>query len=56
MHGDRVLFIDGEALAVLDGSRLDFVREGLKQSFKIDNPNVEATCGCGSSFSVKAAS
>ena len=61
--GDRVVevhdakvVIDGEALAVLDGSRLDFVREGLKQSFKIDNPNVEATCGCGSSFSVKAAS
>jgi iron-sulfur cluster assembly protein len=39
--------------AFLDGSTLDFVREGLKQAFKVDNPNVDATCGCGESFSVK---
>ena len=51
-HGAKVV-IDGETLEVLDGSTLDFVKEGLKQAFKIHNPNVDATCGCGESFSVK---
>ena len=41
-----------EALQYLDGSTLDFVREGLKESFKFENPNVKAQCGCGESFSV----
>jgi iron-sulfur cluster assembly protein len=45
--------IDDEAIAFLDGSTLDFVREGFKQVFKVENPNVDATCGCGESFSVK---
>ena len=47
--------VDAETLSLLDGSRLDFVRDGFKQVFKFDNPNVEATCGCGESFSVKGA-
>ena len=51
-HGAKVV-VNGEALALLDGSTLDFVKEGLKQAFKFDNPNVDATCGCGESFSVK---
>ena len=51
-HDARVV-IDEESLKVLDGSRLDFVKEGLKQVFKFENPNVDATCGCGESFSVK---
>jgi len=58
--GDRVfevhdakLVVDGESLEVLDGSTLDYVRDGLKQVFKFSNPNVDATCGCGESFSVK---
>ena len=51
-HNAKVL-VDAEGLAVLDGSRLDFVKDGLKQSFKFDNPNVDNTCGCGESFSVK---
>jgi iron-sulfur cluster assembly protein len=33
---------------------VDYVREGLKQAFKVENPNVDATCGCGESFTVKA--
>jgi iron-sulfur cluster assembly protein len=37
----------------LDGSRIDFVTEGLKQLFKFDNPNVDNECGCGESFNVK---
>ncbi|MGQ0523632.1 MAG: HesB/IscA family protein [Betaproteobacteria bacterium] len=45
--------IDGESLSFLDGSTLDFVREGFKQVFKVNNPNVDAMCGCGESFSVK---
>ena len=51
-HNAKVV-IDTGSLSFLDGSRLDFVKEGLKQSFKFDNPNVENTCGCGESFSVK---
>jgi len=51
-HEAKVV-VDADSLSVLDGSRLDFVKEGLKQMFKFDNPNVDATCGCGESFSVK---
>lgn len=49
---DATLVVDGEALPYLDGSTLDFVREGLKESFKFDNPNVKSECGCGESFNV----
>ena len=51
---DAKVVVDAESLNVIDGSRLDFVKEGLKQMFKFENPNVDATCGCGESFSVKA--
>lgn len=50
---DTKVVVDGESLSFLDGSTLDFVREGLKQAFKVENPNVDAMCGCGESFSVK---
>ena len=40
--------------AKIDGSELDFVRDGFKQLFTVKNPNVDDTCGCGESFSVKA--
>lgn len=50
---DTKLVVDGESLEFLNGSTLDFVRDGLKQVFKFSNPNVDATCGCGESFSVK---
>lgn len=46
------VIIDRDALAYLDGTQVDFRREGLSESFKFDNPNVSATCGCGESFSV----
>ena len=49
---DATLEVGSDALQYLDGSTLDFVREGLKESFRIDNPNVKAQCGCGESFSV----
>ena len=51
-HDARVL-IDADSLVYLDGSRIDFVTEGLKQMFKFDNPNVDSECGCGESFNVK---
>ena len=51
-HGTK-LVVDTASLAFLSGSTLDFVKEGLKQAFKFDNPNVDATCGCGESFSVR---
>lgn len=51
---DTRLVVDQESLDFLSGSTLDFVRDGLKQTFRLENPNVDATCGCGESFSVKA--
>jgi iron-sulfur cluster assembly protein len=45
--------VDANSLPFLDGSRVDFVREGLNDSFKFENPNVDNTCGCGESFSLK---
>ena len=50
--GTKVV-VDGKSLDFLSGSTLDYVREALKQAFKFHNPNVDATCGCGESFSVK---
>jgi iron-sulfur cluster assembly protein len=50
-HGVTVL-TDPKSLAFLDGTELDFVREGLNEGFKFNNPNVKNTCGCGESFNV----
>ena len=44
--------IDPKSLVYLDGTELDFVREGLNEGFKFNNPNVKAACGCGESFNV----
>ncbi|MEJ2108063.1 MAG: iron-sulfur cluster assembly protein IscA [Acidiferrobacteraceae bacterium] len=46
------LFVDAKSLAYLDGTELDFVREGLNEGFKFHNPNVTGQCGCGESFTV----
>lgn len=50
-HGVRV-FVDPKSLAYIDGTELDFVREGLNEGFKFRNPNVCGECGCGESFQV----
>ena len=50
---DAAVVVDADALALLDGARIDFVKDGMKQSFAIDNPNVANACGCGESFSLK---
>ena len=49
---DAKVVIDEQALSLLDGSTLDFVRDGFKEVFKVENPNAKAMCGCGESFSV----
>ena len=50
-HGLKVL-IDPKSLPYLDGTELDFTREGLNEGFKFNNPNVKDQCGCGESFKV----
>jgi iron-sulfur cluster assembly protein len=50
-HGVKVI-VDAHSLAMLDGTELDFVREGLNEGFKFNNPNARANCGCGESFAV----
>jgi iron-sulfur cluster assembly protein len=50
-HGVRLL-IDPKSLAYLDGTELDYTREGLNEGFKFNNPNVKDECGCGESFHV----
>ncbi len=50
-NGVQVL-IDPKSLAYLDGTELDFVREGLNEGFKFNNPNERDRCGCGESFRI----
>ena len=46
------LLVDPKSLPYIDGTELDFVREGLNEGFKFHNPNVKDECGCGESFTV----
>ena len=50
-NGVRVL-IDPKSLAYLEGTELDYVKEGLNEGFKFNNPNEKDRCGCGESFNV----
>ena len=50
-HGVKLL-IDPTRLAYIDGTELDFVREGLNEGFRFSNPNERDRCGCGESFRV----
>jgi iron-sulfur cluster assembly protein len=52
-HGVRVI-VDPKSLPYLEGTELDFTREGLNEGFKFNNPNVKDSCGCGESFNVQA--
>lgn len=47
------LFVPLQAMPFLDGTELDYVREGLNQIFKFNNPKAQHACGCGESFSVE---
>ena len=46
------IIVDPKCLMYLDGTELDFAKEGLNEGFKFTNPNEKARCGCGESFSV----
>ena len=50
-HGVKV-FVDRASLPTIDGTQVDFVRQGLNESFRFKNPNVRGECGCGESFNV----
>jgi iron-sulfur cluster assembly accessory protein len=51
--GDVTVFVDSAALAMVNGTEIDFVKEGLNTFYKFNNPNVTGECGCGESFTVK---
>ncbi|OUW05648.1 MAG: iron-sulfur cluster assembly protein IscA [Betaproteobacteria bacterium TMED156] len=46
------IFVEPKSLPYIDGTELDFVKEGLNEGFKFVNPNVKGECGCGESFQV----
>jgi iron-sulfur cluster assembly protein len=50
-HGVKVI-VNPKSLIYLDGTELDYTREGLNEGFKFNNPNVKDSCGCGESFNV----
>jgi iron-sulfur cluster assembly protein len=60
INGDDVVFEDGgvkvvvdpKSLELIDGTEVDFVKDGLNEAFRFRNPNVKGECGCGESFSV----
>ncbi|CZF81534.1 MULTISPECIES: iron-sulfur cluster assembly protein IscA [Grimontia] len=50
-YGVKVI-VDSKSLLYLDGTELDFTKEGLNEGFQFNNPNVSSECGCGESFNV----
>lgn len=50
-HGVKVI-VDAKSLIYLDGTEVDFVKQGLNEGFEFNNPNAKAECGCGESFTV----
>ncbi|HEY0065051.1 iron-sulfur cluster assembly protein IscA [Massilia sp. CF038] len=50
-HGVKV-FVDPKSLPYIDGTELDFTREGLNEGFRFHNPQVKDECGCGESFRI----
>jgi iron-sulfur cluster assembly protein len=58
-EGDQVfeefgvkVIVDPKSLVYLEGTELDYTREGLNEGFRFNNPNVKDSCGCGESFNV----
>ncbi len=58
-EGDQVfedkgvkMVVDRKSLAYLEGTELDFGKEGLNEGFRFNNPNEKGRCGCGESFNV----
>jgi iron-sulfur cluster assembly protein len=50
--GGVKVIVDAESLQFVDGTEIDFVRQGLNEAFRFRNPNVRGECGCGESFNV----
>ena len=46
------VYVDPKSLVYIDGTELDFGKEGLNEGFKFNNPNVKDECGCGESFTI----
>lgn len=46
------IFIDPKSMPFVDGTQVDYAREGLNEGFRFTNPNEKASCGCGESFTV----
>ena len=46
------IFVDPDSLTMIDGTEVDFVKDGLNEAFRFRNPNISGECGCGESFSV----
>ena len=46
------IVVDRKSLSLIDGTEVDFVKEGLNEAFRFRNPNTRGECGCGESFSV----
>jgi iron-sulfur cluster assembly protein len=51
-HAGVKVVVDADSLKYVDGTEIDFVRQGLNEAFKFRNPNVKGECGCGESFNV----
>jgi iron-sulfur cluster assembly protein len=50
-QGVKVI-VDRASLGYIDGTEVDFVKQGLNEAFRFRNPNVKGECGCGESFTV----
>ena len=50
-HGVKVV-VDPKSLEIIDGTEVDFVKEGMNEVFRFRNPKVKGECGCGESFSI----
>lgn len=51
-HSNCTLYVDPKSAAYLQGTEVDYVREGLNEGFRFNNPNLRDSCGCGESFRV----
>lgn len=51
-NNGALLVIDNESLQLIDGTEIDYVKEGLNEGFKFNNPNAKDVCGCGESFNI----
>ena len=50
--GGVKVFVDPESLPLINGTTVDFVKQGINEAFRFHNPNTKGECGCGESFSV----